>query len=162
MTSLCLSKRAFGDVSTFVMAGISRHSSPRVFDRPERMSGGPPSTARTKFHEPAATCTFAVCRSSRPGRRKVTARGAGGAMSEPAPVLEELAALDLDALTGQQMLDLVAELSTAVRPLRSLLCCGLGRPAIVTSGRPPQRRRRLWWEGGSAGSGDAQPGGTQN
>src|SRR3954453_18228203 len=101
MTSLCLSKRAFGDVSTFVTAGIPRHSSP-------------------------------------------------------------LAALDLDGLTGQQMLDLVAELSTAVRPLRSLLYCGLGRPAIVTSGRPPHRRRRLWWEGGSAGSGDAQPGGTQN
>src|SRR3954470_18814669 len=94
MTSLCLSKRAFGDVSTFVMAGISRHSSPGVFYRPERMSGGPPSTARTEFHEPAATCTFAVRRTYCPGRRKVTAREAGGAMSEPASVLEELAALD--------------------------------------------------------------------
>src|SRR4051794_11708861 len=115
------------------------------------MSGGPPSTARPEFHEPPATCIFAVCRTYCSGWRKVTAREAGGAMSEPASVLEELAALDLDALTGRQMLDLVAELSTAVRPLRSLLRCGPGRPAIVTSGRQPLR-------GGGCGGSEGQRG----
>src|SRR3954453_6853581 len=98
MTSLRLSKRAFGDVSTFVIAGIPRHPSAGVFYRPERMSGGPPATARTEFHEPAATCPFAVRRTYCPGRRKVTAREAEGGMSEPAAVVGRLAALALGGL----------------------------------------------------------------